>query len=607
MKRLLHCLIVLASIVAFLDPKLAAAANVLVGNCNQVNQNIEVSGQATLIIENDCYADDPSKSFRVRYFWVDSLSLSFLMAGYADEELQVIAGKSPRIWHGGIYPLLDDIFKRFGERPGPGSNFFYSGYSSAFLSKEGRVEDYNFRRFDELPESVRRSLRIYTGIQPILWPDIEAFREFFETPAWPSRYKMSYGTGSAINYQELSEIASRTSRADDVVANCTMIHDLVTRDEFNRFPVDVRKMADVIEGNDVLQPMEPNLSNLNKMGSPVSFRSFAAMKYFGSHNWPRDYLVRHGSYIRENCGMSAGLGISVYPREMFVLVAVVEATGRRLELDGFGYVVDRASGLRNNISATEAKREEFAFPALNRGDSIIVPLRLELRYDLDLPQFRYSRPNDVSGEYFNEIRVLNRPVVLNDGSYSPGRVISKPVSAFRPPEFDQIERTYYFGDAHDLEYVIIGGKSYEVRKTPKMARLSVGGFQEGSCPFLEFVEADGKPSLHGRILVGANHQSRSRSERIPIPEMARSIILSEREPEISHIEKIELVDASNRRILLAENIILKPWDSLQLPIPENLRQGPLSMEISGYYKPINAETLAASFGAPSHQGGAIQE
>ena len=118
----------------------ASAINIVNGDCNIIIQNVEVGDGTLEIPEAGCNQTRPEDSFRVRYFWLDSLSLSFLMAGYADENLQQIAGRSPQMWRGSIYPVLSEILDRFGDRPGPNSKLLYPGYTARILTRGGTAE-----------------------------------------------------------------------------------------------------------------------------------------------------------------------------------------------------------------------------------------------------------------------------------------------------------------------------------------------------------------------------------------------------------------------------------------------------------------------------------
>ena len=76
--------------------------------------------------------------------------------------------------------------------------------------------------------------------------------------------------------------------------------------------------------------------------------------------------------------------------------------------------------------------------------------------------------------------------------------------------------------------------------------------------------------------------------------MAKSLILSEREPEISYIKQMALVDTvENSRTIIANNLVLKPWERAEIKIPDELREKTLHLEITGYYEPIRTEALAA--------------
>ncbi|MEM7289151.1 MAG: hypothetical protein AAF412_02065, partial [Pseudomonadota bacterium] len=443
------------------------------------------------------------------------------------------------------------------------------------------------KSFENIPERIRQKLKIYNGFHPIIWPDLKANREFYQTKQWPSDYLMAYGSKWGNDSYELESIARNDQNTDQTVASCTILHGLVSRDAFFDYNQNVRKFADAIRDKTVGPVIEPITAEGVDLYSGANFTSYEAMRYFGSQNWPDDFLVKFGQYATNDCAGVAGLGISVLPRKLFTLVAVVEATGKRLKLGGFGYNVDRAQGLRTNLNPNEQATEEFEFPAMNRGDTVVVPLRVELRYDLDGNFLSLVRANRKATRYRRMIQSLQRPIQVGDST------VIKPLESFREPQFSNIERTYYFGEVRDLTQVLIAGNAYEVRKTPRFAVLSIAGFDGASCPFLEFVEEDGEPSLYGRVLVGASNQSKSMTETVKVPAKAKSIIISEREPEISYLQRIELVSKTDeKRHTMAENVVLKPWEKLELKIPEKLRDQELEIEITGYYELLKPELLS---------------
>lgn len=561
------------------------STNVLVGNCNQVTQNIVLHDQATLYIENDCFADTPDKTFRVRYIWLDSLSLSLIMAGFADENLQLIVGKSPYIWHGAKYDEIKDILNKFGGRPTAQSKHFGTTLWPKLLSGNGELS-LNAYRLNAIPENVRRTLKIYDGETPILWPDSKAYEEFYLSSEWPLNYKMSYKTNN-LDYT-ISTILSNTKDADRETRDCSFLHGYVSRNDFLEYPLLVRQMAKKLETNSLPHPYDPE-QPYDNTELATYFTSYSAMKYFGAHNWPDDFLVRYGAYYSDACAGIAGLGIQLLPRELFVLVAVVEATGKQLDLEGFGYHVDQTQGLRDHIQTSSYSKDEYSLPRLKRGDTIVVPLRVELRYNLEREEFHFLHKNNQSGQIHSAIRSLNREITIENGVGPDKRVLKKPSTSFRDPQFNHLKRTYYFGSVYDLKHVLIGGNAYAVRKTPRLARLTSSGFEEGSCPFLEFVEADGQRSLHGRILVGANGHNNTYTEKLQVPLEATSIIISEREPEISYIKNIDLIKVEDgSRISLAKHVVLKPWQSLELQVPMQIRNNDLLLEISGYYVQLNS-------------------
>ena len=171
-------------------------------------------------------------------------------------------------------------------------------------------------------------------------------------------------------------------------------------------------------------------------------------------------------------------------------------------------------------------------------------------------------------------------------------IFTKSKAAFRPPETAKITQSYVFGPSYDLKDIVLKGKAIAVRSAPASALVFVGETGIGSCPFL-FVDDDQNSYVKvGRMLVGANDESRSREEIIKLAPGTRSLYLSEQEPEITYVEQIAIRDAaSGFEEVLARNVVLRPGWSRKFDVPERMRAD-AQLVLRGYYKRLELRDAA---------------
>ena len=176
-----------------------------------------------------------------------------------------------------------------------------------------------------------------------------------------------------------------------------------------------------------------------------------------------------------------------------------------------------------------------------------MPLRIELRYDLEAAPIATLVDGEAAGKLYSKIvSLLNASFqfrgkdVSNETNDTPPAhtIFTKSKAAFRPPETAKITQSYVFGPWYDLKDIVLKGKAIAVRSAPASALVFVGETGIGSCPFL-FVDDDQNSYVKaGRMSVGANDESRSREETIKLAPGTRSLYLSEQEPEITYVGNI---------------------------------------------------------------------
>ncbi|MBY5798987.1 hypothetical protein [Rhizobium leguminosarum] len=592
----------------------AQSSNVVIGSCNQINQNVTVAEQATLIIENNCVPPNPEDSFTVSFYWLDSLSLSFLMAGYTDDSMYGILSAHPIVIKNAVYQEITQILSRFGERPvgsDPGFTRFPL-YSSRFVGRDDLGD--NQRNLLDIPPAALENLRVYDGEARIIWPDVSAFDTFYNTNQWPVGYGMSYPSDTSVSALDLSKTwKNRPNATARLILECTAIHKLVQKEEFEAYWPTIDRLVDRIKASDSSKGLyvfdsidDPKFT---EPGTRSNLNSYEAVKYFTRDGWPSDFLVVRGQLRTEECGLSAAFDLSAIPRDFLALVAVVKPKTSRLRLQGILYKEDQETKLRPQSNATLDLLDDSEYPLIDRTQSFVIPLRTEFRYDMDQltdivndadPNDLYPKIRAIGAE---EIRIDPETYFNNDlltGSASDGdsteveRIpvnlpeIKKQISAFTEPKTRAITQTYVYGKALDLAGLKVQGGMLNIRKTPRYALLSEGGFEGASCPFLYYRAKDGQLSLKGRVLVGADNESKSRTEEIEVPEGALSIVLMEKEPEITFLSSVEYRDGGGAEwTSLISRFEIEPGQTVELRFARPARKG-AALRLSGFYRTLNS-------------------
>ncbi|GGH27638.1 hypothetical protein GCM10007036_36300 [Alsobacter metallidurans] len=296
-------------------------------------------------------------------------------------------------------------------------------------------------------------------------------------------------------------------------------------------------------------------------------------------SWPADYLFKYGSFSLDGCGKNI-FGFVAVPRKLFVLVAIVKAERASVSIDGVDYLADKGGGLRTQINETESVRDRFPEQTISKDRSLIIPLRLDLRYDLDEEPISRIIENKLSIAQQRAITKIPNSVF---SAVIGGRTIAKSKDSFGQPQFMQVNRAYTSGEARSLQSIVVDGTSYPVKPAPRTALVSVGELDGGSCPFLMVKESDGDWSLQGRVLVGANQRSLARSEAVKLPVDTSDIRIEEREPEITYISTIKIRYSGLQEAELASSVILQPGESLSLKLPR-AADNETTLMLTGYYR-----------------------
>jgi hypothetical protein len=459
------------------------------------------------------------------------------------------------------------------------------GLSTA--NNEESLIDFNIGK---VPSEVVRSLRLYSANEPVLWPDVEALKVVQRTSAWPNNYSMTYrfspSTESEGSFRKLA-------------LECVLLHTAITANEVEEYSANMRKLEGAIRRKELRESLVINY----KFGtdSPPSLkevqlshnRSLEATAYFGKQNWPQDLLLGIGNVEYTECADRTYFGFYALPRRLFGLFAIIEPRFENLEIEGGSFRVDPREELRPLDQQTRSFQDDrvessgFGVIPLERRETLIVPLRIELRYDASISPISDIRESEGASQWHRDI--MNARASRFRYKWA-GATIEKLKSSFRKPEARGVTPTYLFGPSYEIAEITVAGKSLAVRSTPAVAAwFTEGGISGGSCPFLFVNDGGDEPSIIGRVLVGADNPALSRRELVELPSGTRSIILAEQEPEITVIDKLAVSDKyTGEEIALADRIEIGPDSAREFIIPHRFENNAV-LGIQGHYHQLRFE------------------
>ncbi|AEV36475.1 hypothetical protein PSE_1965 [Pseudovibrio sp. FO-BEG1] len=580
----------------------AFSSNIVIGDGNCVDNKIIIEQYGQEYeggIYLECLPPKPEDSFRVRYFWLDIDTYTIIKEGAGVEKIKKLVGSSPKIWSNSVAKEINSITKQFSvpyTRYHPKTHFEGGLAVRSLGGKQSEAGSHLFyaEPDDDGDNAYLNNIPIFLGQEPLIWPDPDAYQTVFSSKQWPGGWNSYY---SFKDYGRIRNHRVDKATADLAALSCVSMSKAISKQEFDAYWSTVSRLANIYLQESRYNRLIKENYRYNSVIAIEDFdsinESFNAISYFTSLSWPDDFLIKKLSLdlypdTDEPCFSGAsGLIIMAVPRKVFVLVASIEAMGPSLKIKGVEYIADSHAGLRNNLAYNEKRQEEINIPALKRNETLIIPLRIELRYDLDTPFLEDPKfKKSLQKPLLVQEQVNGFPSdIIFEAENSAFNVIKAP-EAYRPPGRTPVTQTYYFKEALKLNQLQVAETYYPVRETPKHALFTEAGFDAGSCPFVYFTNAHGKKVLHGRILRNATDESKELTEKVNFPRGTRSFELVEKEPEISFIKTIKLV-TKKENLLVAQDLILKPGQVLSFDIPEKFHSDEVVVEFTGYYVDIS--------------------
>ena len=514
---------------------------------------------------------DPQRALRIRYVWLDSTSASLLMAGQISGNLEKSLGSRPYVIENAVTNELKAVIAKFGKSMSNEKILLSS-------SVEGLRDTASSREESFTPVAKKGKLKLYDLANPVSLPELSAYQAIIGTLDYPGDFSMYYtkddgsdpGDTDILNGVTLWRYFTADD-AKDYSANLVKLRDWVGRERSRLGPKiteDFFSSAEMAPKKNVTPSLPPEL---------------VAMQYFARAGWPDDFLVASGG---AGCGMGS-FGLSVSPRRLHVQVAVIENGQGKGTLPISALTADEITTdklrLAGDDTAWTRTRYEFPVPGLSEGETVIVPLQLELRPPeeaiLDKDAIEGSKTQYLTIQKYGKSVLVQRE--------DKQVIYKKRKEAFKDSSFPN-EVAYTYGPRAKLVSAQALGRDIALRQFDPAKVWARFGSEEGSCPSIYVKSIDGSLQPYGRILAGARGAMKVRTESLMHSGAALAVEIAEDEPEISRLQEIRIfrVDLPDREVLMYQELdrIIVPGLPLRIETPllhdaENIR-----IEVRGFYR-----------------------
>ncbi|TAY13747.1 hypothetical protein [Rhizobium leguminosarum] len=584
-------------------------------NCVLVVQTDNDQGKE--IVNKLTCPQDASKSYALRYIWLDTNQISLLLARYSDKNISPIFGDHPLVAKNSVYDELKSIFEKYGSKYSELSAVTFPGHftlSGKDKPETGDALDISFRKwYAEVPIAVRRNIVFSRFEENIIWPDRD-LSDSLQGQGWPSKYKYVYGSENTADetidlfarHLERDARRNKTTLAE-MVGECTTFYQLVNKTEFDGYWDRIDQLEKALTSEEIqtwqFDGSDADVDTEDFIQSLSSNPTYDFYADVGKNYWPTDLLVATGSIStgsdEPDCGEAGGgISLAVVPRSLYALVGVITPLSDPIVVRSARLEHDDTIKLRSMLSyapdTTTTQLSELSLSQQN-GNSLIIPLRLELRYDPDdLPLSQISTKQGDNPIFKVFQRYPKAPVNFKrcgpdvDGPDSSKikckSFLKQTLGDFPEPISTDVTGTYYFGPALQLKTLEINGKDVDVRDAPKFGLVVSDSGEYGSCPFAYFEMDNGSVLYQGRILVGASSPANAKIDHLTVPSGAKRLIIREIEPEITHVYSIDFSNLSNtvKNVNFSTPLRILPRQQISIEIPDGTRE----LTVSGYYDPL---------------------
>jgi pimeloyl-ACP methyl ester carboxylesterase len=513
---------------------------------------------------------DPQRALRIRYVWLDSTSTSLLMAGQMDGNLEKLLGSNPYVIENAIAKELKSVIAKFGTAVGSANNQFSSGMDG--LNDTSTSRDVPVK----LPLKKGSKIKIYDIGNPVYVPDLSVYQAMINTLDYPPDFSMYYTHSDG------------SDQSDQNILDSVTLWRYVTAEDLRSYTANLGKFKDwLAQQRSKLGKQTLNYFSFDevfpKKGDTTGLpRELAAMEYFARAGWPENFLVASGG-----AGCGDMFGIAVLPRELYVQVAIVENGLSKGTLPISSLAAEEIVTVALRLPSKDADWNhttyELPVPGLSEGQSVIVPLQMELRF-AETTVLEKDAVEDAQKQY-QDIQKYPKPVLSM--RQDNRTIFKKRKEAFKAPRSPTGEH-YAYGPRARLISARALGRDIALRQFDPAKVWAHFGSEEGSCPSVYVEAADYSRQSYGRILAGARGVDKARTESVTHAGGARAVEIIEDEAEATRLEEIRIfsVDSSGREVLARREFsrVILPGRPLRIETPELEDASSVRIEVRGFYR-----------------------
>ena len=259
------------------------------------------------------------------------------------------------------------------------------------------------------------------------------------------------------------------------------------------------------------------------------------------------------------------------------------------------------------LSRAPSKQEApFAGQDLRPGEQVVIPQRLFVKTSPEEAKLAAASVED-GIRWVNSLQGIgfydDEPPVLLLPKSTLTNYALRQVEPLTSPDL-------VLGPSKVIEGVRVDGNQYTVRQRDEAKLFLRGGYEGGSCPsvYTRAVASDSWRS-EGMVLTGINSKSKEREVVRELDRFDGSLLLVEREPEISHIDAMWIVvsgrDGTQSVLRPADprlqqedrsEVTLRQGEKLHVVFQQAtplLREQHITLHTVGYYTPLSSSSAAS--------------
>lgn len=578
-------------------------ATIVVGDCTVTSRTRSLDGATVTGTDVNC-RKAPGAAIRATYYWLNPHAASFLVNGVFAPALDKVIGKQPTILRTATFTEYLELLSRFGTSL---SDTYYTDGRVTTTLVKGHPNEVTPREIWgsyglNQPAAALAGRKVLHWPDTIFLPDLPALTQVKYDSTWPAAYKTAFLSEKVFNGDPLhSTLIWRGLTPDDLDDYLGKLR-AYRRDFMPK--AKLMGLAAATQVDLVLRSKHGNISALidEELWKNNAMLAVAGMKHMGAGAWPENWLTAVGQFDLGSPHLAfTGWQLTATVRQPYLQVLVLEHVGATND----PYKISAVNMLRSREVVLRPFEEvngvpeslPFAPALLASGESIVVPLAIELRDATDNTYALPVRPEPLGSAVETKLRKLSpRDMVTGRRSDDFESLAPKRADSFTAAIDRRVEaarsRRYLFGSSYTPVDIEIEGQKLPIRPADRNNISMTASLEKGSCPILYVIDNKNQVRRRlGPIIVEAVGKKRMMSQEVPLTATVTEVQISEEEFEVSTLEEVSLIetDRSGRERHLWKNrepVVLELGQRLRIPV-SRAPGTQVRLRVRGYYDPYS--------------------